>query len=55
MTLDTIDRFGPVKITVSTRFIDNMRTSRKRPRLFAKIKTTVTYVERLGWILCSCC
>ncbi|EKM60387.1 uncharacterized protein PHACADRAFT_203599 [Phanerochaete carnosa HHB-10118-sp] len=41
MTLDTIDRFGPVRITVSTRFIDNMRTSRRRPRLFAKIKSTV--------------
>lgn len=45
MTLDTIDKFGPVKITVSTRFVDNMRTSRKRPRLFAKIKSTVMYIQ----------
>lgn len=37
IVLDTVEGFGPYRITVSTRMIHHMRGSRGRPRLFAQI------------------
>ena len=41
LTVDRLDGHGSWKLELSTRFLDNLRVSRKRPRLFAKIKDTL--------------